>query len=134
MESILDRLDRLGYEHPHKLLYSYIDLNGHPIESYTYASFLRRTKAIAGQLLKDGRFAAQDFGEGGDGCRVAGGWPGRALGWYKIVNIRLQGGYRFGFGRHRRLRNRVNQARRTPVGSCRRQGQQRICCAARPTA
>jgi thioester reductase-like protein len=60
MESILDRLDRLGYEHPHKLLYSYIDLNGNPIEGYTYASFLRRTKAIAGHLLKEGRFAAQD--------------------------------------------------------------------------
>ena len=60
MASILDRLDRLGDEHPHKLLYSYIDLNGNPIEGYTYASFLRRTKAIAGHLRKDGRFAAQD--------------------------------------------------------------------------
>ena len=60
MESILDRLDRLGREQPHKLLYSYIDLNGNPIEGYTYASFLRRTKAIAGHLLKERRFAAQD--------------------------------------------------------------------------
>jgi len=60
MVSILDQLDRLGDEHPHKLLYSYIDLNGNPIESYSYASFLRRTKAIAGHLRKDGRFAAQD--------------------------------------------------------------------------
>jgi thioester reductase-like protein len=60
MASILDRLDSLGAEHPHKLLYSFIDLNGHPIESYTYASFLRRTKAIAEQLRKAHRFAAQD--------------------------------------------------------------------------
>jgi thioester reductase-like protein len=60
MASILERLDSLGDEHPHKLLYSFIDLNGNPIESYTYASFLRRTKAIAGHLLKQGRFAAQD--------------------------------------------------------------------------
>jgi hypothetical protein len=30
MASILDRLDRLGDEHPHKLLYSYLDLNGTP--------------------------------------------------------------------------------------------------------
>src|SRR6202047_3329588 len=60
MASILDQLDRLGDEHPHKLLYSYIDLNGNPIESYTYASFLRRTKAIAGHLRKDHRFAAED--------------------------------------------------------------------------
>ena len=60
MESILDRLDRLGDEHPYKLLYSYLDLNGNPLESYSYASFLRRTKAIAGNLLKDRRFAPQD--------------------------------------------------------------------------
>src|ERR1700678_1083533 len=59
MESILDTLDRLGDEHPHKLLYSYLDLNGNTLESYTYETFLRRTKAIAGQLLKAG-FAAQD--------------------------------------------------------------------------
>ena len=60
MASILDSLDRLGSEHPRKLLYSYLDLHGNPIESYTYASFIRRTKAIAGNLLKEGRFAPQD--------------------------------------------------------------------------
>lgn len=60
MASILDRLDRLGEEHPHKLLYSYLDLNGNQIEGYSYASFLKRTKAIAGHLLKQGQFAAQD--------------------------------------------------------------------------
>jgi thioester reductase-like protein len=60
MTSILDQLDRLGEEHPHKLLYSYLDLNGVPIESYTYASFLDRTKAIAGHLRKQRRFAAHD--------------------------------------------------------------------------
>jgi acyl-CoA synthetase (AMP-forming)/AMP-acid ligase II len=60
MASILDELDRLGGEHPHKLLFSYLDLNGNTLESYTYASFLSRTKAIAGHLLKDGRFAAED--------------------------------------------------------------------------
>jgi thioester reductase-like protein len=60
MASILDELDRLGTEHPHKLLYSYLDLNGNTLESYTYASFLSRIKAIAGSLMKDGRFAEQD--------------------------------------------------------------------------
>jgi thioester reductase-like protein len=60
MVSILDKLDKLGNEHPHKLLYSYLDLNGNAIESYSYASFLRRTKAIAGHLLKEGRFEAGD--------------------------------------------------------------------------
>jgi thioester reductase-like protein len=58
--SILDRLDRLADEHPNKLLYSYLDGNGDPIESYTYASFLHRTQAIAAHLLKEGRFAAGD--------------------------------------------------------------------------
>src|SRR6202050_4347702 len=58
--SILGRLDRLGDEHPHQLLYSYIDLNGNPIENYSYASFIQRTKAIAGHLRKDGRFAVED--------------------------------------------------------------------------
>ncbi len=58
--SILDKLDRLADEHPHKLLYSYIDLNGNQIEGYSYESFLRRTKVIAGHLRKEHRFAAQD--------------------------------------------------------------------------
>jgi thioester reductase-like protein len=58
--SILDRLDRLADEHPDKQLYSYLDVNGDPIESYTYASFLRRAQAIAGHLRKEGRFAAGD--------------------------------------------------------------------------
>jgi len=58
--SILGHLDRLANEHPDKLLYSYLDVNGDPIESYTYASFLQRVDAIAGCLWKDGRFGAGD--------------------------------------------------------------------------
>ena len=58
--SILDKLDSLGDEHPHKLLYSYLDLNGNQIEGYSYESFLHRTKVIAGHLRKEHRFAAQD--------------------------------------------------------------------------
>ncbi len=60
MASILEQLDRLGDKHPHKLLYSYLDLNGNPVESYSYASFIERTKAIAGHLRKEHRFAAED--------------------------------------------------------------------------
>src|ERR1700692_2602475 len=60
MAPILDHLDRLADEHPDKLLYSYIDVNGNPIESYTYASFLHRAQAIAAHLWKRGRFAAGD--------------------------------------------------------------------------
>jgi thioester reductase-like protein len=58
--SILDHIDRLADEHPGKLLYSYLDVNGDPIESYTYGSFLQRTQAIAGHLRKESRFAAGD--------------------------------------------------------------------------
>jgi len=60
MASILVQLDRLGEEHPHKLLYSYLDLNGNPIDSYSYGSFLHRTKAIAEHLRREHRFAAED--------------------------------------------------------------------------
>src|ERR1700747_143272 len=60
MASILDQLDKLGDEHPHKLLYSYLDLNGNPVECYSYSSFIERTKAIAGHLRKEARFAAED--------------------------------------------------------------------------
>jgi thioester reductase-like protein len=60
MASILDQLDVLAGEHPDKLLYSYLDVNGDPIESYTYASFLHRAQAIAGHLRKNDRFAAGD--------------------------------------------------------------------------
>ncbi|HEY1758129.1 MAG TPA: thioester reductase domain-containing protein [Bryobacteraceae bacterium] len=58
--SILEKLDHLASQHPHKLLYSYIDLNGNQIEGYSYESFLHRTKVIAGHLRKEHRFAAQD--------------------------------------------------------------------------
>ncbi len=58
--SILGPLQLLADEHPDKLLYSYLDVDGDPIESYTYASFLRRAEAIAGHLLHSGGFAAGD--------------------------------------------------------------------------
>src|SRR5450631_114987 len=57
---VLEELDRLGEEHPPKLLYSYLDLNGNQIEGYTYESCLHRTKVIAAHLRKEHRFAAQD--------------------------------------------------------------------------
>src|SRR6202140_653838 len=60
MASIVDHMDRLADEHPDKLLYSYLDVNGDPIETHTYASFLRRAQAIAVHLRKKGRFAAGD--------------------------------------------------------------------------
>ena len=58
--SILDRLDNLGDQHPHRLLYSYIDVNGNPIGGYSYESFLHRTKVIAGHLRKRHSFKSQD--------------------------------------------------------------------------
>src|SRR5215469_16875740 len=58
--SVIDHLETLAEKHPAKLLYSFLDVNGDPIESYTYASFLHRAKAIACHLLKDGGFALGD--------------------------------------------------------------------------
>ncbi len=58
--SILGQLQLLANEHPDKLLYSYLDVDGDPTESYTYASLLLRAEAIAGHLLSGGRFAAGD--------------------------------------------------------------------------
>jgi len=60
MASILDKLDSLGDQHPHRLLYSFIDLNGKQIGAYSYESFLHRTKVIAGHLRKEHGFAPQD--------------------------------------------------------------------------
>ncbi len=58
--SILELLQRLAEEHPDKLLYSYLDVDGDPIESYTYASFLLRAEAIAGHLLNGHHFSPGD--------------------------------------------------------------------------
>jgi thioester reductase-like protein len=60
IDSILDKLDSLGDQHPQRLLYSYIDVNGHPIGGYSYEAFLRRTKVIAGHLRKGHGFHSQD--------------------------------------------------------------------------
>jgi len=60
MVSIIHELDRLAEVHPHRVLFAYLDLNGNTLESYTYASFQERTKAIAGHLLQDERFAFED--------------------------------------------------------------------------
>src|ERR1700729_3882584 len=60
MASILDKLDSLGDQHPHRVLYSYIDVNGNPIGGYSYESFLHRTKVIASHLRKEHGFVAQD--------------------------------------------------------------------------
>jgi thioester reductase-like protein len=56
----LELLQRLAEEHPDKLLYSYLDVDGDPIESYTYASFLLRAEAIAGHLLNGHHFSPGD--------------------------------------------------------------------------
>jgi thioester reductase-like protein len=58
--SILAKLDSLGNQHPHRLLYSYIDVHGHELGGYSYESFLHRTKVIAGHLRKQHGFKSQD--------------------------------------------------------------------------
>ena len=58
--SILGPLQVFADVHPDKLLYSYLDVDGDTLQSYTYASFLERAEAIAGNLLSGDRFAAGD--------------------------------------------------------------------------
>lgn len=58
--SILRQLQLFADEHPSKLLYVYLDVDGDPLESYTYASFLKRADAIAGRLLSGDQFVAGD--------------------------------------------------------------------------
>ena len=58
--SIFVQLQILAEKHPDKLLYSYLDVDGDPIESYSYASFLLRAEAIAGHLLSGGSFVTGD--------------------------------------------------------------------------
>jgi thioester reductase-like protein len=60
IDSILDKLDNLADQHPHRLLYSYIDVNGNPIGGYSYEEFLHRTKVIASHLRKVHAFESQD--------------------------------------------------------------------------
>jgi thioester reductase-like protein len=60
IDSILDKLDSLGNEHPHRLLYSYIDVNGNQTGGYSYEAFLQRTKVIAAHLRKVHGFKSQD--------------------------------------------------------------------------
>ncbi len=58
--SVLGQLQAFVKEHPEKLLYSYLDADGDPIESYSYASFLVRVEAIAGHLLSGRSFVTGD--------------------------------------------------------------------------
>lgn len=58
--SILGQLQTLAQQHPDKLLYSFLDVDGDPLESYTYASFLSRADAIAANLLDSGGFSSGD--------------------------------------------------------------------------
>ena len=58
--SILGQLQIFADKHPDKLLYSYLDVDGDPTESYTYASFLLRAEAIGAHLLSGDRFSAGD--------------------------------------------------------------------------
>ena len=60
MASLLDHVDSLADERPNKLLYSFLDVNGDSTESYTYASFQHRTKAIAAHLVRNPRFKRGD--------------------------------------------------------------------------
>lgn len=59
-ESIFERLDFWTNEHPDKLLYSFLDLGGNETERYSYEAFVQRVNVIAGHLLREYRFRAND--------------------------------------------------------------------------
>ncbi|MEO1267844.1 MAG: AMP-binding protein [Myxococcota bacterium] len=50
MPSILTRLWQRCEEHPDRLLYAFLNIDGHITASYTFAQFARRTAAIAAHL------------------------------------------------------------------------------------
>lgn len=55
MKSILERLDHGAAEHPHKLLYSFLNVRGEATESFSYQAFLERTNVIAAHLAGEQR-------------------------------------------------------------------------------
>ena len=48
--SVLEEIDLRTYENPDKLLFSFLDIKGNSIESYTYLSFEKQTKNIASYI------------------------------------------------------------------------------------
>ena len=84
MASILDHLDRLADEHPDKLLYSYLDVNGDPIESYTYASFLHRDEGDRRTFAERGSFRG---GRPASACLPAGARNDLRIFWLRARRI-----------------------------------------------
>jgi len=72
MASILDQLDRLGDEQPHKLLYSYIDLNGN------------RSSATPTRRLSTVRRRSRTFAEGWS-FRGGGSAFARVPAWLEMI-------------------------------------------------
>jgi len=60
MESIIIALEARTLEHPDKLLYAFLDIDGNIQESYTYHQFSLRTRSIAGYIYKNHKLKAGD--------------------------------------------------------------------------
>src|SRR5579862_5930783 len=60
MDSIFETLLRYTKKHPHKLLFSFLDLGGRETERYTYEAFVKRANVIAGHLRRQYRFQSND--------------------------------------------------------------------------
>jgi acyl-CoA synthetase (AMP-forming)/AMP-acid ligase II len=60
MTSILPALYAQVEQSPDRLLYSFLDINGRPTESYSYAQFLRRTSEIAAFIQRRHALAPGD--------------------------------------------------------------------------
>lgn len=52
MASLLEPLRRWTESQPDKVIYGFLDIQGHPTESYTYAQFYERTGAIAAHVRR----------------------------------------------------------------------------------
>jgi thioester reductase-like protein len=60
MAGIIDRLKYWVDQHPDKLLFSFLDIQGNEVEKYTYQEFLHRTEVIASNLCNDYKFNKND--------------------------------------------------------------------------
>ena len=58
MASVLAALDEAAAQHPDRLLYAFLDVDGRTTESYTYAQFVQRSADIAAHLQRRGHLAA----------------------------------------------------------------------------
>jgi thioester reductase-like protein len=53
LKSVFERLNYWATKNPDRLLYSFLNMSGEPVESFSYEAFLERTNVIAAHLLSE---------------------------------------------------------------------------------